>query len=191
MNKAASESKIKKTLIRNYEVKVKPSPSTRKQVVHDVGSSSNTTSQKSSSSSQKENELSQPTLCTSGAIATYLSDMKKLSAPPLSSEDLNVDKGQLCVKMTKKLNFQFNDKIYKNLIELNTKVDNVKSKKERKPFTNASVKKDLEPNIEDFYEDEKEIDTPPSIPVSKPKFKAVKKVDDGRLHRLVAEFEDL
>uniref|UniRef100_A0A2A4JC12 Protein phosphatase 1 regulatory subunit 35 C-terminal domain-containing protein n=1 Tax=Heliothis virescens TaxID=7102 RepID=A0A2A4JC12_HELVI len=189
MSKAAADNKIKKTLVRNYEVKVKPS--TRKEVVHDVGSTSNMNSQKSSSSSQKENVLSQPSLCSSGAIANYIADMKKLSAPPVSSEDLNVDKGQLCAKMTKKLNFQFNDRIYKNLIELNANVNNVKSKKDRRPFTHASLKRDLEPNIGDFYEDEKEIDTAPSIPVLKPKFKAVKKVEDGRLHRLVAAFEDL
>lgn len=97
MNKAASDSKIKKTLLRNYELKVKPS--TRKQVVHDCASSSNSFTKKSTHSSQKENELSEPTLCSSGVIATYLSDLKKLNPPPLSSEDLNVDRGQLCAKV--------------------------------------------------------------------------------------------
>ena len=96
MNKAASDSKIKKTLLRNYELKVKPS--TRRQVVHDLASSSNSP-KKSTRSSQKENELSEPTLCSSGVIATYLSDLKKLNAPPLSSEDLNVDRGQLSAKV--------------------------------------------------------------------------------------------
>lgn len=95
MKKAASDTKVKKTLLRNYELKVKPS--TRKQV---VACSSNSTSQKSSSSSQKENELSQPTLCSSGAIASYIADVKKLPPPPLSSEDLNVDRGQLCSKVS-------------------------------------------------------------------------------------------
>lgn len=93
--------------------------------------------------------------------------------------------------MTKKLNFQFNDRIYNNLIELNASVDGLKSKKDRRTSSATSLKKDLEPNIEDFYEDEKEIDTPPTIPILKPKFRTIKKVDDGRLHKLVAAFEDL
>lgn len=98
MNNAASDSKIKKTLLRNYELKVKPS--TRKQVVHDFASPSNSASRKSTSSSQKENELGQPTLCSSGVIATYLSDLKKLNAAPLSAEDLNVDRGQMGAKVS-------------------------------------------------------------------------------------------
>ncbi|KAH9637024.1 hypothetical protein HF086_007387 [Spodoptera exigua] len=186
MHKASSDSKVKKTLVRNCELKVRPS--TRRQVVHDVAASSRTSHK--SLRSQKENELSQPTLCSSESINNYIADLKNLSPPPLSAEDLNVDKGQLCAKMTKKLNFQFNDRIYKNLVELNANVNNLKSKKTKKPTTNT-LRKDLEPNIEDFYEDEKEIDSPPNIPVLKPKFRPIKKVDDGRLHKLVAAFEDL
>ncbi|KAJ8712100.1 hypothetical protein PYW07_004942 [Mythimna separata] len=187
MSKSASDSKIKKTLLRNYEIKVKPS--TRRTVEHDFASSSN--SKKSTRLSQKENELNEPSLCSSGVIASYISDLKKLSPPPLSSEDLNVDRGQLCAKMTKKLNFQFNDRIYNNLIELNASVENQKSKKDRRSSSTTVLKKDLEPNIEDFFEEEKEIDSPPSIPILKPKFRTIKKVDDGRLHKLVAAFEDL
>ncbi|KAJ8714859.1 hypothetical protein PYW08_004840 [Mythimna loreyi] len=189
MNKSAPDSKIKKTLLRNYELKVKPS--SRIPVVHDFASSSNSVSKQSTRLSQKENELNEPTLCSSGVIATYLSDLKKLSPPPLSSEDLNVDRGHLCAKMTKKLNFHFNDRIYNNLIELNASVEGLKNKKDRRSSSTTVIKKDLEPNIEDFYEDEKEIDSPPSIPILKPKFRTIKKVDDGRLHKLVAAFDDL
>ncbi|XP_075980414.1 uncharacterized protein LOC142979412 [Anticarsia gemmatalis] len=189
MNKASSDPKVKKTLVRNYELKVKPS--SRRQVVHDVACSS-TSTKKSSSTSEKENELSQPSLCSSGVIANYLTEVKKSAPPPISAEDLNVDKKIVCAKVTKKLNFQFNDRIYKNLIELNASVDELKSKKDRRPSSSTtSLKKDLEPNIEDFYEDEKEIDSPPNIPVIKPKFKPIKKVENGRLHKLVAAFEDL
>lgn len=70
-------------------------------------------------------------------------------------------------------------------------MENLKIKKDRKSSSTTSLKKDLEPNIEDFYEDEKEIDSPPSIPILKPKFRTIKKVDGGRLHKLVAAFEDL
>lgn len=94
--------------------------------------------------------------------------------------------------MTKKLNFHFNDKMYKNLIELNASVEEFKCRKDRRPSSSTKPnKKDVEPNIEDFYEDEKEIDSPPSIPVLKPKFKSIKKTEDGRLHKLVAAFENL
>ncbi|CAH0589255.1 unnamed protein product [Chrysodeixis includens] len=188
MNKSAPDPKVKKTLLRNYELKVRPSMR-KPLVVHDTASSSNLTAQ--TRSSQKENELCQPSLCSSGAIANYLSDVKKQPAKPVSSDDLNVDKGQLCAKMTKKLNFHFNDRIYRNLIELNASVENSKGRKERRASSITSQKRDLEPNIEDFYEDEIEVDSPPTIPVLKPKFKPIKKVEDNRLHKLVAAFEDL
>lgn len=96
MHKAASDSKIKKTLVRNCEVKVRPS--TRRQVVHDVASLPSQSHK--SSRSQKENELSQPTLCSSESINNYIAELKKLSPPPLSSEDLNVDKGEICTKVS-------------------------------------------------------------------------------------------
>lgn len=92
--------------------------------------------------------------------------------------------------MTKKLNFHFNDKIYRNLIELNANID-LKSKKYKRPSSAVSVKRDVEPNIEDFYEDIKDEDIPPSIPVRKLKFKPVRKVENGELHRLVSSFENL
>lgn len=93
--------------------------------------------------------------------------------------------------MTKKLNFHFNVRIYRNLIELNASAENSKSRKDRRTSSITSQKRDLEPNIEDFYEDEVEIDSPPTIPVLKPKFKPIKKVEDNRLHKLVSAFEDL
>lgn len=90
--------------------------------------------------------------------------------------------------MTKKLNFHFTDKIYKNLIELNANVEEIKSKKERRPI---SIKKDVEPNIEDFYEDTNEIDVAPKIPIVRPKYKPLKNVENGDLHKLIKEFECL
>lgn len=96
MKKAASDSKVKKTLVRNYEVKVKPSA--QKQVIHDVDCSASTTQK--SHSSEKENALSQPSLCSSRMLANYLTDVKKSYPPPLSSEDLNIDKGQVSAKVS-------------------------------------------------------------------------------------------
>lgn len=94
--------------------------------------------------------------------------------------------------MTKKLNFHFNDRIYKNLIELNANVDDLKTKRGKRPVQSAgSTKKDVEPNIEDFCQDDKESDIVPVIPVIKTKFKPVKKVENGQLHKLIASFEDL
>lgn len=93
-NKSSSDSKVKKTLLRNYELKV--NPSMRKQVVHDVACASNSTVK--SSLSEKEN-LSQPSLCSSEALANYLYDVKKSVPPPLSSEDLNVVDDRISAKV--------------------------------------------------------------------------------------------
>lgn len=93
--------------------------------------------------------------------------------------------------MTKKLNFHCNDRIYRNLIELNANVEDIKKRNHKRPTSSTSMKKDLEPNIEDFSEEFSEQDSPPSIPVIKPKFKMVKKVENGQLHKLVSSFENL
>lgn len=94
-------------------------------------------------------------------------------------------------QVTKKLNFHFNDRIYRNLIELNSNLEDQKKKKEKRSASSTSTKRDLEPNIEDFYEEENDKDSPPNIPVIKPKFKPVKKVENGQLHKLVTAFENL
>lgn len=101
MNKLGSDPKVQKTLVRNCEKKVKPPG--RKQVVHDVGCSSKAQTGKSSGSSgssQKENELNEPTLCSSEALANYLSDIKLSAPPPLNTEDLNVDKSKISAKVS-------------------------------------------------------------------------------------------
>ncbi|KOB67655.1 Uncharacterized protein OBRU01_16775 [Operophtera brumata] len=174
MNKFGSDPKVKKTLVRNCEKKVKPTG--RNQVVHDVGCSSKFVT------SQNENELDEPTLCSSEALANYLSDLKLTAPPPSNTEDLSV---------TKKLNFHYNDRIYRNLIELNANVEDFKKRKDIRPLSATSVKRDLEPNIEDFSEEVADQDSPPNIPAIKPKFKMVKKVENGQLHRLVSAFENL
>ncbi|XP_045774721.1 uncharacterized protein LOC123873743 [Maniola jurtina] len=180
MKKAGTDPKVKKTLLRNYEQKVR---SDLKPVVVSAGSSKET-------SCANKKELDQPTLCSSEALANYLSDVKKSVPPPLSEEDLKVSKSQLSAKITKKLNFHFNDRIYKNLVELNIDVANTKNKKDKK-IKNISIKKDLEPNIEDFCHNEKEDDLVPNIPVLKHKFQPIRSIENGQLHRLVASFENL
>ncbi|KAJ0174837.1 hypothetical protein K1T71_009945 [Dendrolimus kikuchii] len=182
MNKSGADPKVKKTLNRNYEQKIR---SYQKHVVRDVACSSKLPLTNPSSS--KETDLAEPSLCSSEALAHYLTDIKN-SAIHIPKEDTNIDKGQLCAKMTKKLNFHFNDKIYKNLIELNASVEELKSKKEKRP---VSIKKDLEPNIEDFYQDTKEFDSIPTIPIMRPKYKPVKNVENGDLHKLITKFECL
>lgn len=91
--------------------------------------------------------------------------------------------------MTKKLNFHFNDQIYKNLIELNSTTEELKKSKVKRPP--STLKKDLEPNIDDFSEDITDPDAPPNIPVIKPKFKIIKKVQSKHLHMLVSKFDNL
>ncbi|KAM3959659.1 LOW QUALITY PROTEIN: uncharacterized protein ACR2FA_006308 [Aphomia sociella] len=188
MKRGGTDPKVK-SLVRNSEQKI--NQSSCNQVVYDVACSSRE-SEKIQRSSQKENELNEPTLCSSEALANYLTDVKKSLPTPLSTENSNIDKGELTSKLTKKLNFHFNDRIYKNLIELNANVSDMKSKRDRRPTSSTSiVRRDLEPTIEDFYQDEEEIDVAPSVPVVKPKFKPVKQIDDGQLHELVASFEVL
>ncbi|CAG9788529.1 unnamed protein product [Diatraea saccharalis] len=186
MNKHGSSNKVKKTLVRNFEQK---KVSGHKQLAKlDMGCSSNLSP--AQSSSKRQTGLSQPSLCSSEAFAHYISDIKRTTPSPNIDEELKLDKCQLEAKVTKKLNFHFNDRIYKNLIELNARVDETKIKKDKRP-SSANIKRDLEPNIEDFCYDEKEYDMVPTVPIIQVKFKPVKKVDDGQLHKLVASFEDL
>lgn len=94
--------------------------------------------------------------------------------------------------MTKKLNFHVDNKMYKNLIALNASIEETKIRKDKRLTSSAGLaKKDLEPDIEDFCEDEKELDLPPKITIVKPKFKPIKSVENGHLHKLVASFEIL
>lgn len=82
--------------------------------------------------------------------------------------------------------------MYKNLIELNAGIEEIKIRKDKRSASSIGLaKKDLEPDIEDFCEDEKELDLPLKIPIIKPKFRPTKSIDDGHLHRLVASFEIL
>lgn len=83
---------VKKTLVRNCEQKVKPN---KKQVVRDVECSNLKTA-----ASQKEIELDEPTLCSSEALAQYLSDVRVSEPPPLTVEDLNVEKINLGAKVS-------------------------------------------------------------------------------------------
>ncbi|KAI5636565.1 hypothetical protein NE865_10681 [Phthorimaea operculella] len=188
MNKANSDSKVKKTFVRNCEQRVKSSG--RSNVVREVESSAFGLE---SRSSLKASSLNEPTICSSAALANYLSEVKNSGPPPVTIDDLNVDKGELCAKMTKKLNFHVTDRIYKNLIELNSTIEEeFKAKKDkRRPRSVGPTRKDLEPDIEDFCEDEVEPDSPPKIPVVKPKLRPIKVIETGDLHKLVASFEVL
>ncbi|XP_063625530.1 uncharacterized protein LOC134797236 [Cydia splendana] len=186
MNRCGVDPKVKKTLVRNVERKVRPTA--RMKVVHNV---ENTPSTEDPSALQAR-ELDQPTLCSSELLANYLSGVKHSLPPPLSSKDLCESKTEICTKMTKKLNFHINDRMYKDLIELNATIEDQKTKRDMRPSSStSSVKRDTEPNIEDFFEEETDIDTPPKIGVIKPKFRRIRKVDDGELHKLVATFECL
>lgn len=59
------------------------------------------------------------------------------------------------------------------------------------PKSKAVIKKDLEPNIEDFCQEEKDQDIYPDIPILKRNIKLIKGSENGRLHRLIASFETL
>ncbi|XP_023942790.2 uncharacterized protein LOC112049220 [Bicyclus anynana] len=179
MKKANTDPKVKKTLIRNYEQKI---PVVKKTGAVSAGSS------KEKSYSNRD-ELDHPKLCSSQVIAHYLSDVKRSAPPPTSAEDLRINKSKISSKITKKLNFHFNDRIYRDLVELNADDTNRKNKKDKKP--KVVMKKDQEPNIEDFCHDEKEDDLSPNIPSIKHKFKPIRSMESGQLHKLVASFENL
>ncbi|CAG4994669.1 unnamed protein product [Parnassius apollo] len=192
MKKIGSDPKVKKTLIRNYEKK--PSSKVKEAVYEVQASSSNVLHKKSprkERSSNNNNVLSCPSLCSSEVLANYLSDVTKNLSPPPVDEDLDIDKAQLKTKMTIMLNFHFNDRMYKNLVELNANGDETQKRIKDKQSTKFSIKKDLEPNIEDFIIDEKDEDLIPTIPVPSTKFKTVKKVENGKLHKLISSFEKL
>lgn len=71
-------------------------------------------------------------------------------------------------------------------------INNAKGKKEKQSTsTSTRFKKDLEPNIEDFYHETAERDTLPSIPIIKPKFRPVRPKNDGYLHKLIEAFENI
>lgn len=77
------------------------------------------------------------------------------------------------------------------MVELNASFEDLRAKKEKRPTGRAVTKKDLEPNLEDFFEDDLEVDCPPDVPVIRPKFKPLKTVENGQLHTLVTSFESL
>ncbi|XP_047535601.1 uncharacterized protein LOC125069988 [Vanessa atalanta] len=184
MRKSGSDPKVKKTLLRNYEQRILKLPKT----IHDSDSGP---SKLEKPSHQIEQDLDQPALCSSEALANYLTDVRKSASLP-RPEELNIDQVQISAKITKKLNFHFNDRIYKNLVELNTDIANLKSRRDKKPIKNITpMKKDLEPNIDDFCQDEKENDVCPEIPVIKRKIKPIRRSEDGAIHRLIASLEKL
>ncbi|CAK1586698.1 unnamed protein product [Parnassius mnemosyne] len=191
MKKCGSDPKVTKTLIRNYEQK--PLSKVKEAAYETQATSSSVLHKKSTQkgrSSNNNNVLSCPSLCSSEVLANYLSDVTKNLSPPPVDMDLDVDKALLNTKMTRMLNFHFNDRMYKNLVELNANGDVQKRIKDKRP-NKFAIKKDLEPHIEDFINDEKDEDLIPTIPVPITKFKPVKKVENGKLHKLISSFEKL
>ncbi|KAL4705185.1 hypothetical protein ACJJTC_018431 [Scirpophaga incertulas] len=179
MIKHGNDAKVKKILVRNNELKFNKNKET---VIPDMGSASNISGQPTIN----RYELNQPSLCSSEALANYLSEIKLTLPPPVTCGELS--SGDLCTKITKKLNFNFDDKIYKNLIELNASNAQVKKKKDKKVASN-STKRDMEPNMEDFFQIDTDKDITPTIPAIKPKFKAIRKIDSEHLHKLFGSFE--
>ncbi|CAK1550375.1 unnamed protein product [Leptosia nina] len=185
MRKAGADNKVKKTFVRHTEQKVKNCH----QVVCDLDADS---SQSTAVHQIKGQLLDRPSLCSSEVLANYLSEAKNIvpQRPVIEADNL-IDKVELKEKITKKLNFHFNDRIYSNLVELNADLGNTK-KKEKKTKATHNSKKDLEPNIDDFCHNEKEEDNVPDIPIIKPKLKPVKWTEGkNALHKLIATFEVL
>lgn len=98
MNKTRTNPKVKKTLVRNCEQKVKTA--TRKQAVYDAGTSKDPDI--ICTNNEKENKLTEPTMCSSEMFTNYLCNIKKLEVPH-SADDLNVAKGQSSAKVKGKI----------------------------------------------------------------------------------------
>lgn len=94
MQRSCLDPKVKKTLVRHSEQKVRPPQ--RARAVHD-SEIRRTTSEPTSSalSSQKEADLGQPSACSSEVFANYLNDVKKCLPPLIAAEILvNEDKSR-------------------------------------------------------------------------------------------------
>lgn len=98
MYKSSLDPKVKKTLVRNCEKKLKTAA--KKPVVYDTGSTSRARTNKTSDILVKENKLDMPTLCSSETLAQYLSDARISSPPPLTIDDLNIVKGRINTKVS-------------------------------------------------------------------------------------------
>lgn len=99
MRRSGADPKVKKTIVRDCEKKIKPGAN--KYVARDFGSTSRGKTAKKLGSSAKENELDHPTLCSSEILAQYLTDVKISSPPSLTIEDLNEDKERISTKVRK------------------------------------------------------------------------------------------
>ncbi|XP_068617969.1 uncharacterized protein [Battus philenor] len=192
MKKFGTDPKVKKTLIRNYDQKL--SAKQTGQCTYEPKASGSKISQKrtpkKSHYDKNDKPLSQPSICSSEMLANYLTEVTKNVPTEAAIIDQNIDREQISSKITKKLNFHMNEKMYKNLVELNGNVDVQNTRKDRRPCKTTS-KRDLEPSIEDFDHDEKDKDLMPAIPIPNYKIKPLKIVENGNLHKLVATFEKL
>lgn len=95
MKKSVSDAKVKKTLLRNYEQKVR----TNLKGVHDVDAGSSKVTKQPTNNHIPKDSLDEPKLCSSEALANYLSDVRKTVPPPLSPEDLNIDGAHISAKV--------------------------------------------------------------------------------------------
>lgn len=94
MRKAGADPKVKKTLLRNYEQKVRIQSKT---VNCDAGPSKSD-KQQTKYDYHKDSDLDRPSLCTSEAIANYITDVRKCG-PTLSPEDLNINQAEINAKV--------------------------------------------------------------------------------------------
>lgn len=98
MKKFGTDPKVKKTLIRNYDEKAKTCSRN-----HDEQTANSIAVPKQNLQNRhthNENELGQPTLCSSEVLANYLTDVTKNPPPLQCIEDKNVDKEKINAKVS-------------------------------------------------------------------------------------------
>lgn len=102
MKKAGTDPKVKKTLVRNYEKKIR----IERKGVHDIDAGPSKLNKNTHKPlTQRDINLDEPTLCSSQVLASYLTDVRKNVPPPLSTDDINIDKTQISAKVIENIYF--------------------------------------------------------------------------------------
>lgn len=131
-----------------------------------------------------EYDLTNPKLCTTKMITNQISNIKRKPPPAVNLDDVNPEKPLIAAMMTKKFNFHVNERVYGNLVEINTNTIPERKSRRRSPVRCHSVSRDAEPKLEDFYVKTESVDRPRILTCARPKYKFVTPFDEDRLHKI-------
>lgn len=95
-------------------------------------------------------------------------------------------------QISKQLNFHFNEKIYKDLVALNISDSDISSRVRKKtpvPSYISKMTKDIEPNLDDFYEDKPKLDEPILPAPAKVKYNPIIKYNGKDIYERISSWE--